>query len=385
MNEEDDVVSSKVKVIVLFILTWQSLFRIANAAISSLFHFLSLLLSYLATVAHSEHLNQVAKLIPDSTIKAQRFLKMNRDDFKQYVCCPKCCSLYELSECFEQVGGQQVPKHCSAYKFPRHPVPSHRSCCNSKLLKNIQTSRKKAFRPIKTYCYKPLSSSLEEILSRPGMVESCEHWRTRRVVPGLFTDVYDGDIWKKFETNGLFSQPHSYGLLLNVDWFEPFDHSIYAVGVVFMALLNLPRHIRYNQENIIVCGLIPGPKEPQYNINSFLEPLVEDLLHLWRGMDITLPTGTMKVRAALLCISCDSPAMRKVAGFLSHTAKKGCFKCLKSFPTARFGEKPDYSGFDRGNWEARSHKGCYEVGLKHKHAKTATERHKLETSVTLFW
>ena len=84
------------------------------------------------------------------------------------------------------------------------------------------------------------------------------------------------------------------------------------------------------------------------------------------------------MRAALLCVSCDSPAMRKVAGFLSHAAFKGCFKCKKSFPTASFGEKPDYSGFDRENWEDRSHIECKEIGLKHKHAKTAIECKDLE-------
>ena len=115
------------------------------------------------------------------------------------------------------------------------------------------------------------------------MLNICEQWRNRSLVPGVFSDVYDGNVWKKFEPDEFFSQPHTYGLLLNVDWFEPFEHSIYAVGVLFMALLNLPRNIRYCQENIIICGLIPEPKEPSLHINSFLEPLVHDLLKLWSG------------------------------------------------------------------------------------------------------
>ena len=39
MLDEDDA-STKAKVIVLFVLTWQSLFRIANVSISSLFRFI---------------------------------------------------------------------------------------------------------------------------------------------------------------------------------------------------------------------------------------------------------------------------------------------------------------------------------------------------------
>ena len=43
---------------------------------------------------------------------------------------------------------------------------------------------------------------------------------------------------------------------------------------------------------------------------------------------------------------------RKVCGFLSYNAEKGCSKCLNSFPTVSFGQKPDFSGYDCENWEA---------------------------------
>jgi len=142
--------------------------------------------------------------------------------------------------------------------------------------------------------------------------------------------------------------------------------------------LNLPREISYAQENIIICGLIPGPKEPSYNINSFLEPLVTDLLCLWRGIDVILPYGKLKIRATLICVACDSPATRKVAGFLSHTAKNGCFRYHKTFPCERFGKKSDYSGFDRENWISRTHAKCFALGTKHKHAKTASDQISIE-------
>ena len=51
---------------------------------------------------------------------------------------------------------------------------------------------------------------------------------------------------------------------------------MYAVGVVFVCLLNLPWYIRYCQENILVSGLIPGPKELSHNVNPFLERLVDN-------------------------------------------------------------------------------------------------------------
>ncbi len=54
----------------------------------------------------------------------------------------------------------------------------------------------------------------------------------------------------------------------------------------------------------------------------------------------------MLVRAALICVACDIPAARKVCGFV---ALKACSKCLKSFSTQNFGEKADFSGFDRNH------------------------------------
>ena len=60
-----------------------------------------------------------------------------------------------------------------------------------------------------------------------------------------------------------------------------------------------------------------------------------------------------RVRAALICLACDIAASRKLAGFVGHSALKGCSKCFKSFPMLTFGEKPNYSGFDRDQWPKR--------------------------------
>ena len=85
-----------------------------------------------------------------------------------------------------------------------------------------------------------------------------------------------------------------------------------------MSILNLPRHERFLQENVLLVGVIPGPKEPPLHINSFLKPLVDELKQLWTGVRLVI-----LVRGALLCVGCDIPAARKVGGFLGHRATKG--------------------------------------------------------------
>ena len=76
------------------------------------------------------------------------------------------------------------------------------------------------------------------------------------------------------------SLPFNYVLLINVDWFQPYKHTIHSEGVIII----LPRRERFLQKNIIISGVIPGPKEPKKTINSYLSPLVEELLQLWKGV-----------------------------------------------------------------------------------------------------
>ena len=78
------------------------------------------------------------------------------------------------------------------------------------------------------------------------------------------------------------SHQHNLALMMNVDWFQPFKHSPYSVGVIYLALTNLPRGERYQRENIIVVGIIPGPGEPS-SLNPYLVPLVSELKELWES------------------------------------------------------------------------------------------------------
>lgn len=126
-------------------------------------------------------------------------------------------------------------------------------------------------------------------------------------------------------------------------------------------------------------GIIPGPHEPSKNINSFLAPLVIELKDLWSGVVIDKGDNQyVLVRAALLCVACDIPAARKVCGFVGHQAYKGCSKCLKGFPTENFGDKADYSGFDRDSWTLRDLSSHRQHAFEHKISCTASSQTELE-------
>ena len=89
------------------------------------------------------------------------------------------------------------------------------------------------------------------------------------------------------------------------------------MGAIYYVLMNLPREVRYKQENIFLIGLFPGPKEPDHDINSFLNPFIDELECFWEGTEMINYNGvTKQVRCALLCVACDLPAARKMWIFI---------------------------------------------------------------------
>ena len=85
-----------------------------------------------------------------------------------------------------------------------------------------------------------------------------------------------------FNGKSFLAEPYNLSLMLNYDWFQPYDLSTYSVGVLYLVILNLPRAIRFKPENVLIAVVIPGPKEPSLSeMNSYLRPIVKELNSLW--------------------------------------------------------------------------------------------------------
>ena len=196
---------------------------------------------------------------------------------------------------------------------------------------------------------------------------------------GLLADVYDGNLWKEFQSiNGtpFVKKPRNYAFMLNFDFFQPMKHrKDYSVGVFYLAVLNLPRAERFKWENIIVLGIVPSLNREPKDLNQVLEPAVDELKALWKGVRLksSLSRFALTFRAPVISISSDVPATRKICGLKSHSALLGCSRCLKKFPGG-FGEKRDYSGFDRNSWNPRTHEDHRRQAVKMSRSKTKAER-----------
>ncbi|SMN01766.1 hypothetical protein SPONN_25 [uncultured Candidatus Thioglobus sp.] len=367
--------------IVLFLLSWQAIFRIPNVALDVAFKFFSILLNKLSEFCGT-NLRAVAAFFPETLLKAYQFQHIVRDNYQQLIVCSECYSTYEYTDCLSKENPARNIRFCSFVRFPKHPQARMRIPCGNALLKTIRTATKKHIeRPIKVFCCQSLVDCCKQLVGQPGMLDMFSRWKNRAMPAGVMSDIYDGAVWKSFlklNEHDFLLDKHTLGLSLNVDWFRPYKHVEYSVGAMYIAVLNYPRQLRYLRENVILVGIMPGPHEPSLQMNAFIEPLVRDLLKLWNGVEMRTPDGNKTIRAALVCVSCDIPPARKLTGFVGHSALKACSKCLKSFPTLQFGAKPDYGGFNRDLWPKRKLYDHKEQGMKWKHAVTLTERHGIE-------
>ncbi len=151
--------------------------------------------------------------------------------------------------------------------------------------------------PLKLYCYSGIKVTLQKLLARPSFVSNCQLWKSQPLNQQL-SEIYDGQVWKEFLNvagSPFLAAPYTFGLMMNIDWFQPYEHTVCSVGVIYLTVMNLPRTIRYKLENILIVSIIPGPKEP-HDINPFLEPLVCELQQFWSGIKLPVCTIIWKCR-----------------------------------------------------------------------------------------
>ena len=382
-NSANASISSLVIWLSGFLLLLQARHYIPNRAMDALVKFLGVLFNVLGRFCSP--IASMARIFPSSLYRLQKSVK-NSADFTKFVVCPKCHKLYKFNDCITVAGAHQSSSTCMYVKFPSHPQLHRRRECGHLLLKAVQlSSGSRIMYPFKVFPYKSLSSSLQNLLLRPGFADLCEQWKSREAHVD-YQDVYDGKIWKDFQVvdgEPFLSSTHTLGLgfMINVDWFQPFKYSVHSVGVIYLTVMNLPRSVRFKRQNVILVGVIPGPSEPKHNINSYIEPLVEELLALWTGVAMRVQTvagiSNRPVKCALLCVGCDLPAGRKLCGFLGHSARLGCSKCLKEFPGSV--GTMNYSGFERTQWPIRDNDTHRESVRKILQGKSKQQQNTLES------
>ena len=299
--------------------------------------------------------------------------------FRTYAWCSACSSIYLPEQLC--VGNQPHVKACTNIPYPRHPKNLGRRACRNVVGDVTKVNGKSVFHPKVPYYYRSVLDQLADMFARPTFEKQIEHWRTRDQIDGCLSDVYDGDVWTNNQR--FFSKDRSLAFMLNVDWFQPYERTQYSCGAVYLCILNLPRHLRYKKENMVLVSLLPGDKEKIQDLNELLQPLIDELLILHDGclLDVEGHDAGLLVYGKLLCISCDLPAARKLVGIKS--ANHCCSKCHKVFPrhdTERLNSigNPIYwydkSGNNYSEWEERTNDEVRELGVQYLDCTSRTQQ-----------
>ena len=110
--------------------------------------------------------------------------------------------------------------------------------------------------------------------------------------------MIQSQMFMSYEGKLFLAENSSLVFMLNINWFQPYKHRTYSVGVIYLAVLYLPRAVRFKR---VLIGLIPGPSEP---VNSYLTSLVSDLLTLWKVTHMTVELSVSEVLSCVLVVTC---------------------------------------------------------------------------------
>lgn len=257
---------------------------------------------------------------------------------KLYDCCPKSCCCYvgpyaDSQSCFEckqpRYNANGRPRKVFTY-LPL--IPRLLALCRDR-----EMATRMGYRA--TYNQTPVRHRIPEPACSVHHHRSGQGKRNKCYCPNAVNDVFDGKQYRALcdtpvrisgesQSYNHFSSPHDIALALSTDGFTPFKRGKQTCWPIILYNLNLPPEERFKQDNIICVGVIPGPKKPK-DIDSFLWPLVEELLQLSAGVPaFDAASGkAFTLRAYLVLGTGDIPAMSMVMRMKGHNAFSPCRMC----------------------------------------------------------
>jgi hypothetical protein len=258
--------------------------------------------------------------------------------------------------------------------------------------------------PLKQFTYFPLIPRLKSMALNQRMAKLMTYRHEFTHVPGTYKDIFSAAHYQHLRTQSvstdsstatdppqpIFGDPRDVALALSTDGFCPFKRRKQSCWPLILFNLNLPPDIRFHLENIICVGVIPGPKAVK-DIDSFLYPLVEELLKLEAGVSAYDVSGDVMflLRAFLILVFGDMPAVAKLMNMKGHNGKSPCRACnitgiripgsdspIHYIPLYR-PNHPDQPSYDPLHLVRRTHNQFLEQARKVEHAATTAESDRL--------
>jgi hypothetical protein len=180
---------------------------------------------------------------PTSAYMARKLLGIGKQE-KIYAVCLSCNALYDVAEILPRNQNKQAPTgfKCTHVEFPNHLQRRQRQACRTELTNKILVVNGFIRRPKMTFPIPSLKNQIITMYQRPDFEELLQKWTNRDSETGLYSDIYDGKVWKSFPSSldnpdsRFFTTENSdshLGLMINLDWFQPFESSAYSSGAIY--------------------------------------------------------------------------------------------------------------------------------------------------------
>lgn len=214
-------------------------------------------------------------------------------------------SLYEVKKFLKSfdMGYEKIHacvNDCCLFRKRYKKLEKCPKCKASRWKTNMHTGEKKKDVPQKVLHYFPIIPRLKRMFRSEQMAKDLRWYFTNKSTDGKLWHPVDSVTWDQVNAKhpAFAAEERNLRLGLSTDGFNPFNmkNSMYSCWSVLLVNYNLLPDLCMKKENILLSLLIPGPQQPGNSIDVYLEPLIDDLNHLWSSGEAVKSRGKWGVR-----------------------------------------------------------------------------------------
>ena len=233
---------------------------------------------------------------------------------------------------FQPVHYHCCPSSCICYTGPYEPFDKCLKC-------NTDCYKVDGMTPQVIFKYLSIIHCLHAMLVSSSCMTKMQYRSKHKDDLMKITDIFDSTHYHLLQETFImisneklptwfFPNPCGIALRLSTDGFGPFKHCTKTAWPIILFNYNLPPKERFLKRNIISIGVIPEPKRP-CNFNSFLWPLVQELLQLKIGVSAfnAITKVIFLLHVYLIIIFGDIPAVSMIMRMKGHNVISPCCMC----------------------------------------------------------
>ena len=149
MSQSLQALQAPLQFLLIFLILWQSAFKISSAAVTSLIRFIKFFLRAVGQAFNDTSIIEQESAVPITHEKIHKLLGFDTQNWcTEYVVCPNCHSIYDCIDIL--ANGFKESKKCRHVALPDHPHQRQRSQCGYLLLKKQYV--KKGYRLVPQKC-----------------------------------------------------------------------------------------------------------------------------------------------------------------------------------------------------------------------------------------